>query len=91
MTTSRPKLEKDDFYSQFHNEKHHDQSDFHSRPEWYELYDDVPEKFARGGSAIEMLRGNKHHKTTASHPALNIPGVHIRTAEAGEPIFHGEK
>jgi len=25
------------------------------------------------------------------HPALNIPGVHIRTAEAGEPIFHGEK
>jgi hypothetical protein len=25
------------------------------------------------------------------HPALNIPGVHIRTAEAGEPVFHGEK
>ena len=25
------------------------------------------------------------------HPALNIPGVHIRTAEAGEPIFHGDK
>jgi hypothetical protein len=25
------------------------------------------------------------------HPALNIPGVHIRTAEVGEPIFHGEK
>jgi hypothetical protein len=25
------------------------------------------------------------------HPALNIPGVHIRTAEAGEPIFHGEE
>lgn len=24
-------------------------------------------------------------------PALNIPGVHIRTAEAGEPIFHGDK
>jgi hypothetical protein len=28
---------------------------------------------------------------TKQHPALNIPGVHIRTAEAGEPIFHGEK
>jgi hypothetical protein len=26
-----------------------------------------------------------------SHPALGIPGVHIRTAEVGEPIFHGEK
>jgi hypothetical protein len=25
------------------------------------------------------------------HPALNIPGFHIRSAEAGEPIFHGEK
>lgn len=25
------------------------------------------------------------------HPAMNIPGVHIRTAEAGEPIFHGGK
>jgi len=25
------------------------------------------------------------------HPALGIPGVHIRTAEVGEPIFHGEK
>jgi len=25
------------------------------------------------------------------HPALLLPGVHIRTAEAGEPIFHGEK
>jgi len=25
------------------------------------------------------------------HPALNIPGVHIRTAEAGDPIFHGDE
>lgn len=25
------------------------------------------------------------------HPALKIPGVHIRTAEAGEPIFRGDK
>ena len=30
-------------------------------------------------------------KKPARHPALDIPGVHIRTAEAGEPIFHGEK
>jgi hypothetical protein len=34
--------------------------------------------FARGGM-------------TRMHPALKIPGVHIRTAEAGEPLFHGEK
>ena len=25
------------------------------------------------------------------HPAMKIPGVHIRTAEAGEPFFHGDK
>ena len=25
------------------------------------------------------------------HPAMRIPGVHIRTAEAGEPFFHGDK
>jgi hypothetical protein len=24
------------------------------------------------------------------HPAMRIPGVHIRTAEAGEPIFRGD-
>ena len=24
------------------------------------------------------------------HPAMNIPGVHIRTAESGEPIFRGD-
>lgn len=28
---------------------------------------------------------------TPFHPAMNIPGVHIRTAEAGEPIFHGDE
>lgn len=26
----------------------------------------------------------------APHPAMRIPGVHIITADAGEPIFHGE-
>lgn len=44
--------------------------------------------YAQGGSVISRMRGNK---TMPIHPALNIPGVHIRTAEAGEPIFHGEK
>jgi len=33
----------------------------------------------------------KRGGTVRMHPALNIPGVHIRTAEAGEPFFHGEK
>jgi hypothetical protein len=41
-----------------------------------------------------ILKGQTAFKRGGSvriHPALNIPGVHIRTAEAGEPIFHGEK
>ena len=41
-----------------------------------------------------ILRGQPAFKRGGAiplHPALNIPGVHIRTAEAGEPFFHGEK
>jgi hypothetical protein len=41
-----------------------------------------------------ILKGQTAFKRGGSvrmHPALNIPGVHIRTAEAGEPFFHGEK
>ena len=41
-----------------------------------------------------ILRGQPAFKRGGAiplHPALNIPGVHIRTAEAGEPFFHGDK
>ena len=41
--------------------------------------------FAKGGIArnpSQMMR---------LHPAMSIPGVHIRTAEAGDPIFRGGK
>jgi hypothetical protein len=42
------------------------------------------EPMARGGvpSPDRMMR---------VHPAMRIPGVHIRTAEAGDPIFHGDE
>jgi hypothetical protein len=42
------------------------------------------EPMARGGvpSPDRMMR---------VHPAMRIPGVHIRTAEAGNPIFHGDE
>jgi hypothetical protein len=39
--------------------------------------------FARGGSAKGREFGH--------HPVHGIPGVHIVTAEAGEPVFTGEK
>ena len=40
------------------------------------------------GGDVEKKKNRRQKKL---HPALNIPGVHIRTAEAGEPFFHGEK
>jgi hypothetical protein len=59
--------------------------DEHTRPMWWEV-PTSEKKYASGGSVISRMR-----KKPARHPALDIPGVHIRTAEAGEPIFHGEK
>ena len=43
----------------------------------------------------EDYAGEETHKARGGmikfHPAMNIPGVHIRTAEAGEPFFYGDK
>lgn len=39
--------------------------------------------FARGGAAKEESFGH--------HPVHKIPGVHIVTADAGEPVFTGDK
>ena len=52
--------------------------------------------YADGGdvNADEDEEGAEHKASggmTRMHPALSIPGVHIRTAKAGEPFFHGEK
>jgi hypothetical protein len=78
------KLPADAFYAQFHN---HDAPHFHSvdhpTKEWWEVYDEVPE--ASQGQRMQYARGGKIGKD--EHPATKIPGVHIRTAEAGEPVF----
>jgi hypothetical protein len=49
--------------------------------------------YAKGGSVISQLRKRVHEEKEMMplHPAMKIPGVHIRTAEAGEPFFHGDK
>lgn len=46
---------------------------------------------ARGGSAQSGF-GKEEEAVTShtKHPLHGIPGVHIVTADAGEPIFHGE-
>ena len=78
---------------QFHNAHHHLGNEEGSRTMWWEMPEqDKPEGFASGGSVISKLRnrGSKPDEMMQLHPAMRIPGVHIRTAEAGEPIFRGD-
>lgn len=80
------RLPKDAFYAQFHNSDNPSiHSVNHPTKEWWEMYQDVPE--AETGKPMSYARGGAIHL----HPALKIPGIHIRTAEAGEPIFHGDE
>lgn len=44
--------------------------------------------FNRGGEVEDYAKGGS--VPHIPHPATRIPGVHIITADAGEPIFHGE-
>lgn len=46
--------------------------------------------YASGGSVISQLR-RRPGQMMRIHPAMKIPGVHIRTAEAGEPKFIGDE
>jgi hypothetical protein len=54
-------------------------------------HDRAASKIAATEHEDDEAEHKAHGGMTRMHPALNIPGVHIRTAEAGEPIFHGEK
>jgi hypothetical protein len=71
------KQDDDDLWRQLavHANSYHSSEDPHFREHYAGL---VSEHFA-GGGMIKL------------HPAMKIPGVHIRTAEAGEPFFHGDK
>lgn len=76
---------------QFHNADQFLGKDDYSRPNWWEIPETPkPEGYAKGGSVISRLR-KRGSEPMPIHPAMNIPGVHIRTAEAGEPFFHGDK
>ena len=95
MTTARPKLPADAFYAQFHNVSDASHSVNHPTKEWWEVYPDLPET---DGKAVSYARGGDVKKPEAksksgfgSHPAHKIPGVHIVTADAGDPIFTGDK
>jgi len=51
------------------------------------------EKKPKKGAEEPMARGGvpSPDRMMRVHPAMRIPGVHIRTAEAGDPIFHGDE
>jgi hypothetical protein len=89
--SKRDALPVDAFYAQFHHadEPHHHSKD-HPTKEWHELYDDVPE--AAQGKPVSYARGGavEKHEKAKRHPALDIPGVHVVTAKAGEPKFDAE-
>jgi hypothetical protein len=84
MTTNRPKLPADAFYSQFHHvtDAHHSVN--HPTREWWDLYDDLPET---DGKAVNYARGGDV-KEPKRHPAHGIPGIHI---VGHNPVFTGEK
>lgn len=48
--------------------------------------------YSSGGEVEDLAHGGAPHASAPrpSHPLHGIPGVHIITADAGEPIFHGE-
>lgn len=91
MSEKKYEMPGEDHIQQFHNYDHHPEPHDSTRTMWWEMGEAPrPEGFASGGSVISQLR-KRPSEMMRIHPALNIPGVHIRTAEAGEPFFHGDK
>ena len=62
--TTKPKLDRASFYSQFPNlDKHHDSSNY-SRKEWYEWDEEEPREARADGGAVdaepEMVKLSDH-------------------------------
>ena len=78
----KPLLDKDDFYAQFpRNEEHVMAAENYERPDWHTLMPGIPEQHTR--QPVHLRRGG------AVRRPHHVPGVHIVTAEAGEPTFTG--
>lgn len=81
---------------QFPNAEDYLHNEDYTRQMWWEMPEgESAQKFASGGSVISQLRkrgsAGKDNGGFGSHPAHKIPGIHIVTAQTGEPIFHGDK
>ena len=78
---------------QFHNAEDYLDNEAETRTMWWDMPQaEESQRFASGGSVISQLRKRRpENDIEPIHPAMRIPGVHIRTAEAGEPFFNGDK
>lgn len=83
---------------QFPNSGDYLDNEDYTRKMWWEMPEgEKPQGYASGGSVISQLRnrGKSSEKSKSadfgSHPAHKIPGIHIVTAETGEPVFTGEQ
>lgn len=84
-------LPGDAHIQQFHNYDHYPEHHDATRTMWWDMEpaEEAP-RYASGGSVIASMR-KRGRKSFGSHPLHGIPGVHIITADAGEPVFTGEK
>lgn len=83
---------------QFPNSGDYLHNEDYSRQMWWDMPEsEKSQGYASGGSVISQLRkrsksGEKGKSAEfGSHPAHKIPGIHIVTAETGEPVFTGER
>jgi hypothetical protein len=77
---------------QFHNNEHFPEHHDASRTMWWEMGPSEKQQgYASGGSVIASMRKRGKKAGFGSHPLHGLPGIHIVTAEAGEPVFTGEK
>jgi hypothetical protein len=83
----------EDHLQQFHNAEDYLNNEGETRQMWWDMGEaEEPKGYASGGSVISRLRKRRQENDIEPiHPAMRIPGVHIRTAEAGEPFFSGDK
>lgn len=92
MHKPRHSLTGEHHIQQFHNYEHYPEHHDATRTQWWEMGEgeEQPRAYASGGSVIASMRKGKK-KGFGSHPLHGIPGIHIITADAGEPVFTGEK
>ena len=90
MHNKKHTLSGEHHIQQFHNYEHYPEHHDATRTMWWEMGPSEERGYASGGSVVAQMRG-RQSKKFGKHPLHGIPGVHIISADAGEPVFTGEK